>query len=120
MAFVQLACNSFGQQAPEMLQYQWIVADQAAQRVVSLPDFSLSALAAADLPGVIDKHAPQLHLDQLSSQLFFRQSFQEILVAFFEGVCERVFGSTVALQSYPEYLDFHVFLPLCCSVTVGP
>ena len=39
MAFAPLACNSFGQQAPEMLRYQWIVADRAAQRVVSLPDF---------------------------------------------------------------------------------
>ena len=48
MAFTQLACNSFGQQAPEMLQYQWTFADQAAQRVVSIPDFSLPA--AVDLP----------------------------------------------------------------------
>ena len=27
-------------------------------------------------------------------------------MAIFEGVCERVFGRTFALQSYPEYLDF--------------
>ena len=26
-------------------------------------------------------------------------------MAIFEGVCERVFGCTFALQSYPEYLD---------------
>ena len=27
-------------------------------------------------------------------------------MAIFEGVCEWVFGSTFALQSYPEYLEF--------------
>ena len=27
-------------------------------------------------------------------------------MAIFEGVCERVFGCTFALHSYPEYLDF--------------
>ena len=43
---------------------------------------------------------------QHSSQLFFPLSIQEGLVAIFEGVCERVVGSTFALQSYPEYLDF--------------
>ena len=37
---------------------------------------------------------------------FFRRAVQEVLVAFFEGVCERVFGRTFALQSYPEYLEF--------------
>jgi len=35
MAFAPLACNSFGQQAPELLRYQWVVADRAAQRYVS-------------------------------------------------------------------------------------
>ena len=104
MAFAPLACNSFGQQAPEMLRYQWIVADRAAQRVLSLPDFSLPA--AADLPGVLDKHASLLQLYQRCSQQFFRQSVQEVLMAIFEGVCEWVFGSTFALQSYPEYLEF--------------
>ena len=104
MAFAPMACNSFGQQAPEMLRYQWIVADRAAQRVLSLPDFSLPA--AADLPGVLDKHASLLQLYQRCSQQFFRQSVQEVLMAIFEGVCEWVFGSTFALQSYPEYLEF--------------
>ena len=104
MAFAPLACISFGQQAPELLRYQWIVADRAAQRVVSSPDFSLPA--AADLPGVVDEHASLLQLYQRRRQRFFRQSVQEALVATFEGVCERVFGSTFALQSYPEYLEF--------------
>ena len=87
-----------------MLRYQWIVADRAAQRVVSLPDFSLPT--AADLPGVVDEHASLLQLYQRRRQRFFRQSVQEVLVATFEGVCERDFGSAFALQSYPEYLDF--------------
>ena len=64
MAFAPLACNSFGQQAPELLQYQRIVADLAAQRVVSLPDFSLPT--AADLPGVVDEHGSLLKLYQRS------------------------------------------------------
>ena len=81
MAFAPLACNSFGQQAP--------------QRVVSLPDFSLPA--AADLPGVVDEHASLLQLYKRRRQRFFRQSVQEVLVAIFEGVCERVFGRTFAL-----------------------
>ena len=92
-----------------------IVADRAAQRVVSLPDFSLPA--TADLPGVVDEHAPLLQLYQRRRQRYFRQSVQEVLVAIFEGVCEQVFGRTFALQSYPEYLD--IFRrSVCCSV--GP
>ena len=67
--FALLACNSFRQQAPEMLHYQWIVANSAQQRVVSLPDFSLPA--AAELPGIFDKDSPLLKLHQHSSQLFF-------------------------------------------------
>ena len=66
-----------------MLRYQWIVADRAAQRVVSLPDFSLPA--AADLPGVVDEHASLLQLYQRRRQRFFRQSVQEVLMAIFEG-----------------------------------
>ena len=38
----------------------WIVADQVAQRVVSLLDFSMPTAAA--LPGVIDKHSSLLKL----------------------------------------------------------
>ena len=83
MPFAPLACNSFGQQAPEMLGYQWIVADRAAQRVVSLPDFSLPA--AADLPGVVDEHASLLQLYQRRSQRFFRQSVQEVWWLFLKG-----------------------------------
>ena len=60
MAFAPLACNSFGQQAPEMLRYQWIVAGLSAQRVVTLPYFSLPA--AAVLAGVVDEHASLLKL----------------------------------------------------------
>ena len=37
-------------------------------------------------------------------------------MAIFEGACERVFGSTLALQSYPEYLDFF----RCCAVQWVP
>ena len=84
MAFAPLACNLFGQQAPEMLRYQWIVANRAAQRVVSLLDFSL--LAAADLPGVVDEHASPLQLYGRRRQRFLRQSVQEVLVAIFEDV----------------------------------
>ena len=72
MAFAPLACTSFGQQAPEMRETKlpMIVADRAAQRVVSLPGFSLPA--AADLPGVVDEHAPLLQLYQRRRQRLFR------------------------------------------------
>ena len=104
MAFAPLACNSFGQQAPELLRYQWIVADRAAQRAVSLPDFRLPDAAA--LPGVVDEHSSLLAQYKRRRQSFFRQSTQEVLVTIFEGICERVFGRTFALQDYPEYRDF--------------
>jgi hypothetical protein len=39
MAFAPLACNSFGRQAPDFLQYQWVVADKAAQRMADTPLF---------------------------------------------------------------------------------
>ena len=39
-------------------------------------------------------------------------------MAIFEGICERVFGSTFALQSYPQAEYLEIFSPLCCSV--GP
>ena len=98
MAFAPLACNSFGQQAPEVLRYQRIVADRAAQRVVSLPNSSLPA--AAPLPGVVEEHSSLLKLYQRHHQRFSRQSVQEIFVAIFKGVCESVFGRNFALQSH--------------------
>ena len=98
MAFAPLACNSCGQQAPEVLRNQRTVADRAAQRVVSLPNFSLPA--AAHLPGVVEEHASLLKLYQRRHQRFFRQSVQEIFVAIFKGVCESVFGRNFALQSH--------------------
>ena len=89
MAFAQVACNSYGQQATEMLRHHWIVADRAAQQVVSLPDFSFPA--AADLPGVVDEHASLLQLYQRRRRRFFRQS---VSPGGFDG-CR--FGSTFAL-----------------------
>ena len=70
--------------------------DRAAQRVVSVPDFSLPA--AADLPGVVDEHASLLQLYQCCRQRFFRQ-FQEVLVAIFEGVCEPTVSWSLAAPS---------------------
>ena len=97
-----------------MLLCQLIVADRAAQRVVSLPDFSL--FATADLPGAVC-----LNFTKTAVNRFFRLSVKEVLVAIFGGVCELVFGSTFALQSYPQYLEFfrsyavpcHQWVPDC-------
>ena len=99
MAIAPLACISFRQQASEMLRYHGIVADRAAQRVVSLPDFSWSA--AANIPGVVDAHScllvnvGKLTLPTTTSTVFFAKSVQEVLVVFlmaiFGGVCERAF-----------------------------
>ena len=104
MAFAPLACNSFGQQAPEMLRFQWVVADRAAQRYVSLPDFALPI--SAEVPGCVDDHTSLLHKYKRYRRIFYRQSVQEVLVAIFEAVTERVFGRTHALQAYPQYREF--------------
>jgi hypothetical protein len=58
------------------------------------------------LPGVVEDHSSLIQQYQRRRQRFFRQSTQEVLVAIFEGTCERVFGRTFALQAYPEYRDF--------------
>ena len=58
MAFAPLACNSFGQQAPDLLRYQWVVADTAAQRVVAVPSFSLPTPALDS--GIPEEAAPQI------------------------------------------------------------
>ena len=104
MAFAPLACNSFGQQAPELLRYQWVVADRAAQRYVSLPNFSLPL--TAEQPGNVDDHTSLLHKYKRYRRIFYHQSVQEVLVAIYEAVTERVFGRTHALQMYPEYDEF--------------
>ena len=104
MAFAPLACNSFGQQAPDLLRYQWVVADKAAQRVTAVLTFSLPATALHS--GIPEEAAPQIQTFKRLRQNFFRQSSQEVLISILEGVCERVFGRTFAMQSYPEYPDF--------------
>ena len=86
--FISSGLQLFWSTGPRNAAIPRIVADRAAQRVVSLPDFSLPA--AADLPGVVDEHASLLQLDQHRRQLSFRRSVQEVLVAIFEAVCERV------------------------------
>ena len=103
MTFAPLACNFFGQQAPELLRYQWVVADRAAQRYVSLPNFSLPL--SAEQPGNVDDHTSLLHKYKRYRRIFYHQSVQEVLVAIYEAVTERVFGRTHALQMYPEYDD---------------
>ena len=127
MAFAPLACNSFGQQGPELLRYQWIVADRGAQRAVSLPEFRLPDAAA--LPGAVDEHSSLLAQYKRRRQSFFRQSTQEVLVTIFEGICERVYGRTFALQDYPEYRDFFrrvavpwrpTFLPVASAAASPP
>jgi len=127
MAFAPLACNSFGQQAPELLRYQWVVADRAAQRYVSLPNFSLPL--SAEQPGNIDDHTSLLHKYKHYRRIFYHQSVQEVLVAIYEAVTERVFGRTHALQMYPEYEDFFrslslpwqpVFRPVASNSTSPP
>ena len=104
MAFAPLVCNSFGQQAPELLRYQWVVADSAAERYVYLPNFPLPL--SAEQPGNADDHTSLLHKYKLHSRIFYHQSVQEVLVAIYEAVTERVFGRTHALQMYPEYEEF--------------
>ena len=58
MDFAPLVCNSFGQQGPDLLRYQWKVADTTAQRIVSVPTLSLPASAL--VPSFADHAAPQI------------------------------------------------------------
>ena len=63
-----LVCDSFGKQGPDLLRYQWTVADTTAQRIVSVPTHSLPA-ALALVPSFADHAAPQIqtftHLRQI-------------------------------------------------------
>ena len=108
MAFATLACNSFGQQAPEMLNLPMDSGRSSCTRgsVITLP-------AAAYLPGVVDENSSQLKLYQRRRRRCYRQLIQEVSVAILEGVCERsterAFGGAFALRSYPEYIE--VFRP---------
>ena len=108
MTFAPLVCNSFGPEGPDLLRFQCTVADITARRIVSVPTLSLPASAL--VPSFADQAAPQIQTFKRPRQNFFRQSAQEILVAILEGVCERVFCRTYAMQSYPEYLQFFALL----------
>jgi hypothetical protein len=110
MAFAPLACNFFGQQAPDFLRYNWVVADKAGQprqRVAAAPHFLSPPLSWSQAFGRLPEGAaPQIQTLKRLRRNFFRQSSQEVLITISEGVCERVFGRTFTMQSYPEYPDF--------------
>ena len=121
IAFAPLVCNSFGQQGPDLLRYQWTAADTTAQHIVSVPTLSPPAWApsasalvpsSATPQGVAQLGTPHQQLcctivpqyncklrpSNTSDRFFFRQSTQEILVGILEGVCEHFFGRTYAMQ----------------------
>ena len=103
-AFAPLACNSFGQQGPDLLRYLWLVADRHAQRKCSdiLPALSSAHTVSA---AVFEESVSVSNFKGCRARLF-RLSVQEVLIAIYEAVNERVFGRTHALQAYPEYRDF--------------
>jgi len=102
LTFAPLACNSFGQQGPDLLWYHWLIADRHAQRKCSglVPS---SAIPISD---------PQCSASASDSAFkacrarLYLQSVHEVLIAIYEAVTERVLGRTYALQSYPEYRAF--------------
>jgi hypothetical protein len=107
-----LACNSFGQQGPDLLRYLWLMADRhAAQRTCSglVPS---SAFTASDAH--CSASASVSALKACRARLS-RQSVPEVLIAIHEAVTERVLGRTYALQAYPEYRAFSLAPPSSSS-----
>ena len=102
LAFAPLACNSFGQQGPDLLRYLWLVADRHAQR-------KCSGLVPSSVIPVSDvQYSASASVSAFKScrARLYRQSVQEVLLAIYEAVTERVLGRTYALQAYPEYRAF--------------
>ena len=102
LAFAPLACNSFGQQGPDLLRYHWLIADRHAQR-------KCSGLVPSSVIPISDPQCLASASDSAFKACrarFYRQSVHEVLIAIYEAVTERVLGRTYALQSYPEYRAF--------------
>ena len=107
-AFAPLACNSFGQQGPDLLRYLWLVADRHAQRKCSDFLYLSASQDCHDLP----RDTGSGSQFKVCRARLYRQSVQEVLIAIYEAVNERVLGRTSALQAYPKYRAFfHAPLP---------
>ena len=106
-AFAPLACNSFGQQGPDLLRYLWLIADRHAQR-------TCSGLVPSSVFPVSEVHcsaSASVSAFKACRARLYRQSVHEVLIAIYEAVTERVLGRTYALQAYPEYRAFFLALP---------
>ena len=101
-AFAPLACNSFGQLGPDLLRFLWLVADRHAQRKCS--DY-LHASALTVMADPVPVSGSVSNFKRCRARLF-RLSVQEVTLAIYEAVTERVFGRTYALQAYPDYRTF--------------
>ena len=101
-AFAPLACNSFGQQGPDLLRYLWLVADRHAQRQCS----GLVSSSVVPVTDVQQSASASVSAFKACRARLYRQSVHEVLIAIYEAVTERVLGRTYALQAYPEYRAF--------------
>ena len=90
-AFAPLVSNSFGQLGPEFLRLLWALADYAARNLVPVPLPALPVLG----PPPADSGDDNSPLD-LKARL-------EILLAVYEGISERIVGSTRALQNNRQF-----------------
>ena len=90
------------------------MADQAAQWVVSLPDFSLPA--TADLPEVVGKHSSLLKFTNTTVNYSFTNWFKRFWWLFSKVCQSGGFGLTFALQPFMEYLEFSC----SCAVQLVP
>jgi hypothetical protein len=115
LAFAPLACNSFGQQGPDILRYLWLIADRHTQRTCSglLPSsvFPVSDAHCSAFASVSSFKACRARL--------YRQLVHEVLIAIYEPVTERALGRTYALQAYPAYLAFFL-VPLSSRPSIMP
>jgi hypothetical protein len=106
-AFAPLACNSFGQQGPDLLRYLWLIADRHAQRTCS----GLVPSSVFPVPEAHCSASASVSAFKACRARLYRQSVHEVLIAIYEAVTERVLGRTYALQAYPEYRAFFLALP---------
>jgi hypothetical protein len=110
-AFAPLACNSFGQQGPDILWYLWLIADCHAQR-------TCSGLVPSSVFPVSEAHcsaSASVSAFKACRARLYRQLVQEVLIAIYEAVTERVLGRTYVLKAYPEYRAFFLALRLPTS-----
>ncbi len=94
---------------PELLHFLWALADHAGRSRDPVPQPIIPVLGAP--AALAAARANQTLIAQPGSNVFvqsysfFVQARLTVLTAVYEGVSERVYGSTHALRTYPSYCE---------------